>query len=293
MRAKNSRPAAAVFAYSEVGYVCLRQLLKAGANVVIVFTHNDAPGEAIWFRSVAELALEYGIPVRSDEKLVDSVVSLLRDLQVELIFSLYYRAMIPIDVLNAAHLGAYNMHGALLPRYRGRACVNWAVLNGETETGATLHVMTEAADKGDIVDQERVPILFEDTSHDVFIKVAEAARKIISRSLLALEAGSVTRIPQDEAQATKFGRRRPEDGLINWNKKAVEIYNQVRALTHPFPGAFTVRDGLKMFIWKAYPTAGSAAPGEIVSLSPFLIGTGEGLLEILSYQIDGEAERSS
>lgn len=290
----NHRPAIAVFAYSEVGHICLEQLLKDGANVVVVFTHQDASNEEIWFSSVAELARKHQIAVRSDAKLGETAAELLRQLRVELIFSFYYRAMIPISVLDVPQLGAYNIHGALLPRYRGRACVNWAVLNGEKETGATLHVMTEAADKGDIVDQERVSILYEDTAHDVFIKVGEAARKIIARALPALEAGSAKLTPQDEALATKFGRRTPEDGLIDWNKKAVEIYNLVRALTHPFPGAFTTEDGWKKtFIWKARPVEGHAAPGETLSLKPFLVGTGEGLLEILSYQRENETERGS
>ena len=285
------RPRIVCFAYSEVGSVCLKQLIKQGANVAAVFTHEDDPNEEIWFQSVKQVAEDAGIPVRTPKKLDDEQLEYFRSLKPELVLSMYYRAMIPDEVLEVPRLGAYNIHGALLPKYRGRACVNWAVLNGETKTGTTLHVMTHFADRGDIVDQQAVPIEFDDTAHDVFLKVVEASRVVIERQLPALEAGTAPRRAQDESQATKFGRRRPEDGEIDWNKSAVEIYNLVRAVTHPFPGAFTDIDGRKMFVWKARPLEGSAAPKEIVSKSPFLVGTGSGLLEILSFRFEGEEEK--
>lgn len=175
-----------LFAYSEVGCLCLEELIKKGANVAAVFTHNDDPGEEIWFRSVRAIAGKKGIPVHTPQKLGAQETDYLRSLKPELILSCYYRALIPKAVLDMPRLGAYNIHGALLPKYRGRACVNWAVLNGEKETGATLHVMTERADRGDIVDQERVPIEFTDTAYDVFMKVAEAARLILARVCLSL-----------------------------------------------------------------------------------------------------------
>ncbi|MCC8057423.1 formyltransferase, partial [Cloacibacillus sp.] len=221
------RPKIVLFAYSEVGCLCLEELIKDGANIAAVFTHNDDPGEEIWFRSVRAIAEKNGIPVCTPQKLGAEEADYLRSLEPELILSCYYRALIPKAVLDMPRLGAYNIHGALLPKYRGRACVNWAVLNGEKETGATLHVMTERADRGDIVDQERVPIEFTDTAYDVFMKVAEAARLILARRLPELEAGTAPRRPQDEAEATCFGRRRPEDGEIDWDKSAVEIYNLI------------------------------------------------------------------
>ena len=293
MKKMNKRPRIALFAYSEVGCLCLEELVKDGANVIVVYTHEDDPNEEIWFRSVKKIAEAKGIPVRTPPKISEADIDELRGMEPELILSFYYRAMIPKAVLDLPRLGAYNIHGALLPKYRGRACVNWAVLNGEKETGATLHVMTEFADRGDIIAQKSVPILFEDTARDVFLKVAYAARDIIAENLFALEAGTAARTPQDESQATKFGRRRPEDGEIDWTKSAAEIYNLVRAVTHPFPGAFTEMDGRKIYIWKALPREGRAAPGEKVSQRPLLIGTGDGLLEILRLQPEGEPERDA
>ncbi len=287
------RPRIVLFAYSEVGCVCLEELIKSGAEIVCVFTHEDDPGEEIWFRSVKEIAQKHGIPVRASSRLGAEDIKFCRDLDPELIFSFYYRALIPKEILLLPRLGAYNMHGALLPRYRGRACVNWAVLNGETRTGATLHVMTEKPDGGDIVDSEAVEIKFTDTALDVFLKVAEAARAITERSLPALEAGTAPRTPQNEAEATYFGRRRPEDGRIDWNKSAREIYNLIRAVTHPFPGAFADIGGRKYYIWKARPAEGSAEPGSVVSLKPLVIGAGSGLLEVLSIQPEGGKEGDS
>lgn len=289
---KKERPGIAVFAYSEVGYVCLEELLRRGANVRIVFTHTDDPAENIWFRSVRELAEANGIPARTDGRIGAEATRALREAGTDLLLSFYYRAIVPKEALDVPRLGAYNMHGALLPKYRGRACVNWAVLNGETETGATLHVMTEHADRGDIVAQEAVPIDYGDTALDVFRKVAEAARDIIARTLPLLESGSAPRTPQDETQATTFGRRRPEDGLIDWSKTAARIYDQVRALTHPFPGAFAEVEGKKTFIWRARPLPGAAEPGAIVSRTPLVVGTGEGLLEVERLQREGEEERA-
>lgn len=289
----SKRPAIVLFAYSEVGSVCLEELIKDGANVAAVYTHEDDPNEEIWFRSVRNIADENNITVRMPSKITESDVEEIRSFSPELIFSFYYRAMIPKEVLDIPRLGSYNIHGALLPKYRGRACVNWAVINGESKTGATLHVMTEFADKGAIAAQKSVPILFEDTAHDVFLKIAEVSRQIIKEQLPSLEAGRAILTEQDESQATKFGRRRPEDGRIDWNKSAVEIYNLARGVTHPFPGAFAEIEGKKTFIWKARPIEGRAVPGEIVTRKPLTIGTKEGLIEILRLQPEGEPERDA
>lgn len=287
------RPRIVVFAYSEVGWLCLKELLAQKANVVLVFTHRDDPDEEIWFHSTAELARSARIPVRMPEKIDTVELAAFTASKPELVFSFYYRAMIPEAVLNEPRLGAYNVHGALLPRYRGRACVNWAVLNGETETGATLHVMTAQADRGDIVDSQPVPIAFTDTGLDVFLKVAEAARMIVARSLPALEAGSAIRLPQDETKATKFGRRRPEDGVLLWDKTAIQLYNLVRSVTHPFPGAFTSFNGRKLFVWSACPVSGTGIPGTVTSLCPLRVGTGSGLLELRRVQLEGETESNA
>ncbi|UFS68567.1 formyltransferase [Geomonas sp. RF6] len=269
-----------VCAYHNVGYRCLEELIRQDAEVALVFTHDDAPSEEIWFASVRELAEEHGIPVLTSDINLRENVELLREISPDFLFSFYYRNMIRPEVLEIPARGALNLHGSYLPKYRGRVPVNWAIINGEEETGATLHYMTEKPDAGDIVDQEKVPIAFTDTAFDVFNKVTDAAVAVLSRAYPLLVQGTASRTPMDLSQGSYFGGRRPADGRIDWSRSAREIYNLIRGVTHPYPGAFTHLDGKKIIIWSATPVEGSAEPGKIVSASPFLVGTGDGLLQI-------------
>ena len=235
---------AVVFGYHDVGVRCLRVLLDAGVAVPLVVTHRDDPNERIWFGSVAQLAQSRGI-----ETLVSEDMHPLRErisvISPEFIFSFYYRRMLPPEVLSLAKRGAFNMHGSLLPKYRGRAPVNWAILKGESETGATLHEMVAKPDAGRIVDQERVPIGPDETAAEVFAKVSDAAETVLKRSLPYLLAGTASLKKQDLSKGSYFGGRRPEDGRIDWSKSALEIHNLVRAVAPPYPGAFT--DQMKIF----------------------------------------------
>jgi methionyl-tRNA formyltransferase len=285
----------AVFAYSETGYECLKFLLDRGADVRLVVTHPDAPGEQIWFPSVAELARSRGIePVLAgvpDEKLGVRVAAAAPDL----IFSFYFRHLLPEAILRTARLGAYNLHGSLLPLYRGRAPVNWAVARGETQTGATLHVMSARADAGDIVDQEAVPIGPDDTALEVQKRVTQAGVKILERRLAELEAGTAPRRPQDEAAATKFPRRTPEDGRIDWTRPSGQVHDLVRAVTHPFPGAFTDIFGGKTIVWKTrLPHLGAHDnfPGQVrTEQGRLYVACGDDrYVEILRIQREGQNE---
>jgi methionyl-tRNA formyltransferase len=288
-----------VFAYSDVGHACLARLIERGVNMVAVYTHTDAPTEARWFPSVAELAQQHGIPVHLDADLsAPGPLTTLRAERPEIIFSFYYRALLPSDVLSLPRLGAFNMHGSLLPRYRGRAPVNWAVLHGETETGATLHVMTSRADAGDIVDQQAVPIGPDDTAREVQARVCDAATQVLDRQLDALLAGTAPRRAQDHTRATKFGRRRPEDGAFSWSWPAARIHDLVRAVTHPYPGASTTLAGHRCHVWRTRharvaPPGDSAPPGELRSVNGGLyVACGDGRwLEIVRAQLEGDIER--
>ena len=258
----------AVFAYSETGHACLKHLFDRGENVVFVGTHADDPGETAWFPSVAELAKSRGVPpILIDDPNEPSLLSAVKAADPELVFSFYFRHMLPKEIVGLPRLGAFNVHGSLLPKYRGRAPVNWAIVNGETETGATLHAMTAKADAGDIVDQEKVEIGPDDSALDVQHRVSAAAVQILTRRLDELRSGSAPRRPQDEAQATTFPRRRPEDGLIDWSQSAKRVHDLVRAVTHPFPGAFTnVFGGGRATIWKTrLPSLGAHDnfPGQV------------------------------
>jgi len=282
-----------VCAYHNVGYRCLGELLRQGARVAAVFTHEDSPSEEIWFSSVKELADRYGIPCHVGDVNRLENMELLREIGPDFIFSFYYRFMINKEILDIPKRGALNLHGSLLPKYRGRVPINWAVINGETETGATLHYMVEKPDAGDVVDQEKVSIEFSDTARDVFHKVTDAAVRVMERSWPLLRVGKAARTPMDLSSGSYYGGRKPSDGQIDWGRSAVGIYNLVRGVTHPYPGAFTFLDGRKVFVWEALPVAGTAGAGAIISDSPLLVGTGEGLLEIRSLQIEPEGEKGA
>ena len=234
---------AVVFAYHDVGARCLGALLEAGVEVPLVVTHRDDPKETIWFASVEKFAVEKEIPVLADpdeKTLLEKIHSIAPDF----IFSFYYRRMLPASILGLARRGAFNMHGSLLPKYRGRAPVNWAVLKGEAETGATLHEMVDKPDAGRIVDQQRVPIGPDDVAVDVFRKVTDAADVVLRRSIKNLIDGTAKLKVQDLSKGSYFGGRKPEDGRIDWTKSAREIHNLVRAVAPPYPGAFS--EGLRI-----------------------------------------------
>ena len=232
---------AVVFAYHNVGVRCLKVLLAHGVDVALVVTHADNPSEQIWFDSVATTAADYGIPVIAPEDPnVPEELRRIRELAPDFLFSFYYRQMLMPELLAIAARGALNMHGSLLPKYRGRVPVNWAIIHGEIETGATLHYMVEKPDAGDLVAQTAVPILPDDAAKEVFDKVTVAAELTLHHALPALLAGTAPRIVQDLSKGSYFSGRKPEDGCIDWNWPAARIHNLVRAVAPPYPGAFTV-----------------------------------------------------
>lgn len=231
---------AVVFAYHDVGVRCLSVLLAHKVDVRLVVTHVDDPRENIWFGSVAGLAALHDIPcIAPEDPPKSDLQQRLAQLAPDFIFSFYYRHMLPADLLESARRGAYNMHGSLLPRYRGRVPVNWALVHGECETGATLHEMVAKPDAGGIVDQQAVPILPNDIAIDVFRKVTVAAEITLDRALPGLLAGTARVSPQNLAAGSYFGGRRPEHGRIDWEQNAWAVHNLVRAVAPPYPGAFS------------------------------------------------------
>jgi methionyl-tRNA formyltransferase len=231
---------AVVFAYSEVGVRCLAALVEHGVQVPLVFTHEDCVTENAWFGSVAKLAAEHGIAVvkpgdANSPQWVRQVAALAPDY----IFSFYYRSLLAEPLLACPRWGALNMHGSLLPKYRGRACVNWAILNGESQTGATLHYMVGKPDAGPIVAQEPVAIGIDDTALVVSQAVAKAAARLLVRWLPTLAAGPPAGRAMNLSKGSYFGGRTPEDGRIDWSWPAARIHALIRAVAPPFPGAFT------------------------------------------------------
>ena len=261
---------AVVFAYHNVGARGLRTLLAAGMQVELVVTHPDDPQETIWFDSVAAVAAEHGIPLQLVDMVVpDSVIERVETIAPDYLFSFYFRRMLPARLLAAARLAALNLHGSLLPKYRGRVPVNWAVLHGERETGATLHLMEAKPDAGDIVAQQAVPILPDDTAREVFDKVTVAAEIALSGALPELMQGRVPRRPNRLSDGSYFGGRKPEDGRIDWNAPAAAVYNLIRAVAPPYPGAFFETGGHRFIVARARP-----ARPELASQLPRAAGVG-------------------
>jgi methionyl-tRNA formyltransferase len=261
---------AVVFGYHDVGVRCLKTLISGGVEVPLVVTVADDPNETQWFASVAATAAEYGITaITPADANTPELQRTVEDLQPDFIFSFYYRSMLGAPLLRIARLGALNMHGSMLPGYRGRAPVNWAILRGERETGATLHYMVERADAGEIVDQLAVPILRDDDAREVFAKVTVAAETVLARALPGLIAGTAPRRIQPIEPGQYFGRRRPEDGRIDWAWPAEQIHNLVRAVAPPFPGAFAEVQGERWAIHRtrvATRTAKSSQGARLVGI---------------------------
>jgi methionyl-tRNA formyltransferase len=240
---------AVVFAYHDVGVNCLKALLGAGIQIDLVVTHQDDPNENVWFGSVAKLCKDQQIPyITPDANQLMDLIPELQKLAPDYLFSFYYRHMIPAELLACAQIAALNMHGSLLPKYRGRAPINWAILHGETETGATLHVMEVRPDAGDIVGQSAVSIGPNESATEVFSKVSQAAVTVMNQVLPELIQGHIPKKPNQLALGSYFGGRKPADGEIQWHQSAKQVHDLVRAVAPPYPGAFTNWQGQRMIV---------------------------------------------
>jgi methionyl-tRNA formyltransferase len=230
---------AVVFAYHDIGVRCLEALLELGIDVALVLTHQDNESEEIWFNSVEELANRNGIPVITpDDANTDAVVEQVSRCRPDFIFSFYYRQMLSQELLKIPARGAFNVHGSLLPAYRGRVPVNWAIIHGEKESGVSLHRMEVKPDAGNLLAQRAVPVLRNDTAFDVFQKLKCAAEAMLLEIVPEMLAGRATETPLDLDKGSYFSGRQAEDGRINWRMAAEDIHNLVRAVAPPYPGAF-------------------------------------------------------
>jgi methionyl-tRNA formyltransferase len=303
LEAKSIAPGEAVkgancvlFAYHEMGFACMEALLAMGAPVVALFTHQDDPDEEIWWRSCGELARRHSIPVHTPERIDAEWIGRIEAMRPAVIYSFYYRHLLSEAVLKIPPLGAYNLHGSLLPAYRGRAPVNWMLVNGEREAGVTLHQMVARADAGDIIAQRAVAIEDSDTAATLYRKLVPLGAGIIRDFHPLIAAGRAPRRAQDLSEGSYYGRRRPEDGRIDWRWPARRVFNLVRAVTHPYPGAFCFADGRKLMVWSARIGEESGSRGLAGAIlgetagGGLEVAAGEGTLIITRVQFEGEAE---
>ena len=283
-----------LFAYHEMGYACMEALLKMGAPVAALLTHRDDSHEEIWWRSCAEMAARHGVPVHIDES-VEAAGAKIGALRPAVIYSFSYRHLIPESVLELAPLGAFNLHPSLLPAYRGRAPVNWVLVNGESATGVTLHHMVARADAGDIVGQRAVAIDDNDTALTLYRKLIPLGVELIDELHPKIVAGTAPRRKLEISKGSYFGRRKPEDGRIDWRWPARRIFNLVRAVTRPYPGAFCFVGGRKLLVWDAKIAAENGVrgtPGQVVreTNGALEIAAGEGSVIVKVVQFEGGVE---
>ena len=288
-----------LFAYHEMGAACMEELIRLGAPIAALFTHEDAPGEEIWWRSCAEIARARGIPVYTPERIDEEWIGRIAAMRPAVIYSFYYRNLLPEAVIRLAPLGAYNLHGSLLPNYRGRAPVNWMIANGEREGGVTLHHMVARADAGDIVAQSAVAIGDDDDALTLYRKIVPLGAALMREYHPLIVAGVAPRRAQDLSSGSYFGRRRPDDGRIDWNWPARRICNLVRAVTHPYPGAFCHVGGRKLYVWRARigtEEGRRGTPGTIVGVvegDAVEIAAGVGSVIVMRAQFEGGAEAAA
>ena len=288
----------AVFAYHTMGARALEALVARGEDVAVVVTHADDADEGAWFESVADVARIHRIPcLTPTSPNLPEVVETLRELAPDLILSVWYRRLLGPELLAVPRVAALNLHGSLLPTYRGRAPLNWVLVNGEARTGVTLHHMTVAADAGDIVAQRPIGIEPDDTAPTLYERMVKVGVELLLETYPAVLAGTAARIPQDSARATTVPRRRPEDGRIDWTWPAARILNMIRAVADPYPGAFVGDGPARLRLWAAsmkHDSSSAAAPGTLVEIVPsrgIAVATGQGVLLITSVQgADGVAE---
>ncbi|ENT4819642.1 bifunctional UDP-4-amino-4-deoxy-L-arabinose formyltransferase/UDP-glucuronic acid oxidase ArnA [Citrobacter farmeri] len=278
---------AVVFAYHDMGCLGVQAVLDAGYDIAAIFTHADNPGENAFFGSVSRLAADAGIPVYAPDDVNHPIwAERISQLAPDVIFSFYYRHLLSDAILALAPAGAFNLHGSLLPKYRGRAPLNWVLVNGESETGVTLHRMVKRADAGAIVAQQRVAISSDDTAFTLHHKLCQTARRVLEQALPAIERKETHDVQQNESEATYFGRRTPEDSFLTWNRPATTLHNMVRAVAAPWPGAFSYSGTQKFTIWssRVHAQNQTAQPGTVISVSPLLIACSEGALEVVTGQ---------
>ncbi|MGA2079081.1 MAG: formyltransferase family protein [Holophaga sp.] len=280
---------AVVCAYSPVGREALAGLLEAGVRVLALYTYPQGPEEA-WFSPPAALAAERGIPVRMEPRFnEDHVHQAIKDLRPDFLFSFYFREMIQARFLDLPPRGAFNLHGSLLPRYRGRVPINWVLVRGETRTGVTLHAMTPRPDDGDIVGQTAIPIAWDETALSLTLRAAAAGRELVRSVVPALAQGAIARISQKSLGASSyFGGRTPEDGKLDLGGTAAVAFNLIRAVADPWPNAF-IRTGTgTVQVGWALPSAAACPPGHFrATPEGVLLGFADGSLRIHALRKDG------
>ena len=279
----------------------LKALVGAGHEICGVFTQPDKPknrGMKLQATPVKEYAMSIGLPVFQPAKVRDGeALGILQALNPDLIAVAAYGKILPVDILALPRLGCVNVHSSLLPKYRGAAPINWAILNGEDETGVTIMYMAEGMDTGDILTQAKTPIGLNENAAQLFVRLADIGAGLLVETAAALEAGKVNPVPQDSTRASYAPMLSKEQSPLDWTRSARQLHDQVRGL-YPWPSASMVLDGIRC---KVLQTAlagesGGKAPGTVLQADKkgLRVACGDGqALDILELQPDGKKAMAS
>ena len=285
------------------GVECLKDLIAQGHRVLAIFGRKEDPHEQVdYYTQLQNIAQAHDIPFHSQQNLnTPHCQELLQQLEPELIIVIKWRTIINKEIYSIPSKGCVILHDSLLPKYRGFAPLNWAIINGEFETGATLFFIAEEVDSGPIIAQERIPISLQHTVLEVEERIVQTYVDLLRENLPALEQGTAKADPQDETQATYTCSRTPEDGRIDWSRHALEIYNLIRALASPYPGAFAYFGRRKVFIWEADVVEtqdrymGRIA-GRVIRIDPGVgvqVLTGRGIIRVKEIQLEGQPPQNA
>ena len=270
---------------------CLERLIEAGHEIAAVFSQPDKPRGRKMILTPPEVkacALKHGLTVYQPKSLRnDEAMELIKEIAPDCIVVAAYGKILPKAMLDLPKYGCINVHGSLLPKYRGSAPIQWSVINGEKETGVTIMQMAEGVDTGDMLYQKAIPIGIDDTAESMFEKLSDLGGEMIVEALDLLEEGKLTPIKQDETLATHAPMLNKEIAVIDWNKSALEVHNLVRGL-YSWPIAQTTLHGKKLKIYRTAVGKGSGEAGTVISASPLTIACGEGAVVIEELQLEGK-----
>ena len=274
----------------------LKALVEAGHEVAAVVTQPDRPrgrGKELQMTPVKVQALAYGIPVYQPEKVKDpAFVEILRNLQPEVIVVIAFGQILSRDILDLPPYGCINIHASLLPKYRGAAPIQWAVIDGEKETGVTTMMMDVGLDTGDMLEKTVIPLDPKETGGSLFDKLSQAGGPLILSTLEKLKAGTAVRTPQTDEDSTYAKMLTKSLGQIDWSMEAAAIERLIRGL-NPWPSAYTFVHGKTLKIWDAdvlKESSDGTAPGQIIRTDPhsLIVAAGEALLSIRELQLEGK-----
>jgi methionyl-tRNA formyltransferase len=273
----------------------LQILIDRSEQIAAVVTQPDRPagrGQHIALPPVKELALKHHLPVLQPVKVRDAqFIAQIKELSPNLIVVVAFGQILPRALLDIPAFGCVNVHASLLPFYRGAAPISWVLINGETETGVTIMLLDEGMDTGDMLMQEKLPLMPTDTVVTLHDRLAQSGARLLGKALDELGSTGWTRIPQDHVRATYAPLLKKEDGLIQWQKRAREIHNQIRGM-NPWPGCFTYFNGklLKVFAIEVGEQHAKETPGSIIEISEsgITVATGTGALILKEIQLEGK-----